>query len=246
MGGKVKSAFRWSGFVCGCDCRHLQQACWAYPYHGAGFGEALVGPGCSQRGQTGMAGPLGFRCPGSSYWVLLAQLKDWNRCNSGNRTGSLGGQHQLSSVLFSSRETDSRDSVNGRIESTERNRLGYSVFRDALLRKWVLGDHRVSLPSSPPSLGCFLAKLKRSRTLAGFFANQCGGKNEIPPMEWWLDLRCELSCLVGSGDKGTWQNALETGWPVAALQAQWGLNKGHDRNYTSVCCKRNYFRAPIY
>lgn len=75
-GERLKSAFRWSGFVCVCDCRHLQQACWACPYHGAGFGEALVGPGCSQRGQTGMAGPLGFRCPGSSYWVLLAQLKD--------------------------------------------------------------------------------------------------------------------------------------------------------------------------
>lgn len=75
-GERLKSAFRWSGFVCVCDCRHLQQACWACPYHGAGFGEALVGPGCSQCGQTGMAGPLGFRCPGSSYWVLLAQLKD--------------------------------------------------------------------------------------------------------------------------------------------------------------------------
>lgn len=226
--------------LCVCDCRHWQQTCWARPYHGAGFGEALVGPGCSQRGQTGMAAPLGSRCPGSSYWVLLAQLEDWNTCNLADGTGSLWGQHWLSSVLFSSRDT-----VNGRTDSTER--LQSVKFRDALLGKWELGDGRVSLPSSPPSLGSFLANLKSSRILAGFFANnQCRGKNEIPPMD--------SGCIAGVSCSAWWgvvtREHGKTLWkhrqPVAALQAQGGLNKRHEGNYISICCKINYFKAPIY
>lgn len=60
------------------------QTHWPFPYHGVGFGEALVGPGCSQHEQTGMARPLWFRCPDSSCLVLLEQLKDGNRWNLGN------------------------------------------------------------------------------------------------------------------------------------------------------------------
>lgn len=75
---------------------------------------------------------------------------------------------------------------------------GYSVkFRYALLRKWELGDGRVSLPSSPPSLGSFLANLKSSRTLAGFFANQCGGKNEVH--QWNSGWISAVSCSAWWG-----------------------------------------------
>ena len=56
---------------------------WRSSYHAAGFGEALGGPGCTPCGQTGRAGPLGLRYPGSSCWGLLAPLKGENRWHEG-------------------------------------------------------------------------------------------------------------------------------------------------------------------
>lgn len=56
---------------------------WRSSYHAAGFGEALGGPGCTPCGQTGRAGPLGLRYPGSSCWGLLAPLKGGNRWHEG-------------------------------------------------------------------------------------------------------------------------------------------------------------------
>ena len=56
---------------------------WRSSYHAAGFGEALGGPGCAPCGQTGRAGPLGLRYPGSSCWGLLALLKGGNRWHEG-------------------------------------------------------------------------------------------------------------------------------------------------------------------
>lgn len=56
---------------------------WRSSYHAAGFGEALGGPGCTPCGQTGRAGPLGLRYPGSSCWGLLAPLKGENRWHAG-------------------------------------------------------------------------------------------------------------------------------------------------------------------
>lgn len=242
VGGKGYSQLLDGLALCVCvSCRHLQQACWARPYHGAGFGEALVGPGRSQRGQTGMAAPLGFRCPGSSYWVLLAQLKDWNRCNSGNRTGSWWGQHWLSSVLFSSRETGSRDSVNGRIESTER--LQSVKFRDALLGKWKLGDCRVSLLSSPPSLGSFLTNLKSSRTQAGFLQISVEVKMKSHQRNggWVSGVSSPALWGVVTREHG------KTLWKHRRLSEDWIKDmKEIIPQSLSICCKRNYFRASIY
>ena len=56
---------------------------WRSSYHAAGFGAALGGPGCTPCGQTGRAGPLGLRYPGSSCWGLLAPLKGENRWHEG-------------------------------------------------------------------------------------------------------------------------------------------------------------------
>lgn len=156
----------------------MQQTFWAFPYHGAGFGEVLVGPRCSQRGQTGMAGPLLFRCLGSSYWALLAQLKDWNRLNLGNGTGGSWGQKDwLSGVLFGSKKgTDSRSLVYGRIEGKQRHHLIYSVLslQGALLKKLRVRWSQCLLVCPSPLHWCppspFLANVKSSRTPIFFFS----------------------------------------------------------------------------
>lgn len=56
---------------------------WTSSYHAAGFGEAPGELGCGPCGQTGRAGPLGLRYPGSSCWGLLAPLRGGNRWHEG-------------------------------------------------------------------------------------------------------------------------------------------------------------------